>query len=392
MHPMNTAQVITPRLRLGLIINPYAGIGGPEAFKGSDSIELIANALAQGAPLRAPERALRCLKVLFETAATQISIVTYPGLMGADATSESGFEPTVLGRIDTQGMTNAQDTQTAAKLLLDEGVDLLLFVGGDGTARDICAVVSEQVPVLGIPAGVKMQSGVFAVSPEVAAEVVLNMLVGGLVDLRSQEVRDLDEESYRQGKIKSQYFGELQVPQCGHFVQQTKQGGTEVEELVLDDIAADILEKLEPDVWYLLGAGTSVAAVAEQLGVSNSLLGVDVVCNETLLYRDVSAEQLHQYLQQFTGKVVAVLSVTGGQGSLLGRGNQQLSPWVLRRVGRDNIWALATKTKIRELEGRPLLLDSNDVELDAAWCGYIPVVTGYHDSILYPLGLFGGSK
>lgn len=381
--PESSATRVHP-LKLGLIINPWAGIGGPAGLKGSDDRELVEQALRNGAERRATGRALRCLQQLHRARREALTILTCSGDMGEHEARAAGFSPQVV--FHAPGAGDAEDTRRAARKLQQEGVDLLLFVGGDGTARDVYAAVGEQLPVLGIPSGVKMHSGVFAISPEGAAEVVLSMMVGNLVDLRLQEVRDIDETAFRAGVVKSRFFGQMQVPEAGHFVQSTKDGGREVEELVLDDIAADLQERLEPDTWYLVGAGTTPRALMHALNLPNTLLGVDVVCNGQLIAADASGPELEQLLQGFAGPVVIILSVTGGQGSLIGRGNQQLTPAVLRRAGRDNVWVLATKSKIRALAGRPLLMDSNDVTLDREWRGYIPVITGYHDQILYPLG------
>ena len=376
------------RLKLGLLVNPYAGIGGPAGLKGSDGAEIVAEAMARGVVQRAPARAQRCLLQL-QPLQTQIDLYTYGRDMGETLALELGWTPNVVGQPSLQ--SSASDTRQAVAGLAAAGIDLLLFVGGDGTARDVCGALSElahtQQPVLGIPSGVKMHSGVFAISPEAAAQVVIQMLSSALVDLREQEVRDIDEEAFRRGRVKSRYYGDMLVPEHSQFVQQCKEGGREVEELVLVDIAADLRENLEDDTWYLVGAGTTPQALMEELGLDNSLLGIDLVCNEALLAADLSGPELEQKLAAHNGPVVAILSITGGQGSLIGRGNQQLTPSVLRRIGRDNVWVLASKSKLTQLEGRPLLMDSNDPALDADWQGYVKVITGYRDSVLYPLGL-----
>lgn len=384
-------------LRLGLVVNPWAGIGGPAGLKGSDDRALIDEACENGATKRASGRVIRCLMRLHELCQRSVSLVTAAGDMGESDAKHAGFAPQVVGLNDglsasDKTITEAADTQAAVDAMLAQGIDLLVFVGGDGTARDVCARVGNQVPVLGIPSGVKMHSGVFAVSPEAAAEVIHAAVKGALVDIRLQEVRDIDEAALRQGIVKSRYFGEMRVPEFGHFVQGTKNGGQEVEELVLDDIAADLHERLEPETLYLIGAGTTPKALMDVLGLPNTLLGIDVIQNEALIAADQSAPQLEQLLSEYDGPVVAILSITGGQGSLIGRGNQQLSPSVLTRIGRDNIWVLATKSKIKQLDGRPLLMDSNDRALDDAWSGYIDVVTGYHDRIYYPLGHDGSME
>ena len=266
-------------------------------------------------------------------------------------------------------------------------------MGGDGTARNICNVVPSGQPVLGIPSGVKMHSGVYAITPEMAGELVCKLVRGDLIDIRPQEVRDIDEEAFRQGKVKARYYGELLVPEEGQFMQHVKSGGREVESLVLEDIAATVIEEMEADDLYIIGPGSTTRGLMEELDLENTLLGVDLVKNHTLLASDVTAIEIEQAIADVmakangmpgvTGKAKIVITPIGGQGHLLGRGNQQLTPEVIRLVGRDNLIVIATKTKITELNGRPLLVDSNDPVLDRELSGYIPVITGYRDKISY---------
>ncbi len=372
--------------RLGLIINPLAGVGGPAGLKGSDGADTAAEALRRGSELRASERARRALQWVAKTFdGSCIAMVTGVGNMGEDVARECGFSPRLVGEQHT-GQTTPEDTEQAAMAMVDQGVDLLLFVGGDGTARNICNAVPASQPVLGVPAGVKMQSGVYAITPEAAGEVIVQLIRGDLVDIRHQEVRDIDEEALRQGKVKSRYYGELLVPQAGQFVQQVKSGGREVEELVLQDIAETLLEEMEDDCLYIIGPGSTTAGLMEVMGLANTLLGVDLIRNRQLLASDVAASDIEQTLVGHDGAVKIVITPIGGQGILLGRGNQQLTPSILKRVGRDNLLVVATKTKIAGLGGRPLLVDSNDPQLDEALAGYLPVLTGYRDRILYPVG------
>lgn len=367
--------------KLGLIVNPLAGVGGSVALKGSDGAATVQRALALGAVPRAGERARQALEVL---AGLDLECYTYPAEMGEQVALSVGFKPHVLGRIDT-GNTTAEDTLRAVADLVAAGVDLILFAGGDGTARDLYAAVGAQVsvPVLGIPAGVKIHSGVYAITPRAAGEVVAMLIRGELVSLREQEVRDIDEEVFRQGRVRAQYYGELLVPEEGRFVQQTKSGGKEVETLVIDDIAADLVETMEPGVCYVMGSGTTVQAVMEQMGLANTLLGVDLVRDGELLGSDLSAAQLLEQIGAQPFRIV--VTVIGGQGHIIGRGNQQLSVELLWRAGRDNLLVVATKTKLKQLQGRPLVIDSGDPALDREWSGLIRVVTGYHDAVLYPI-------
>ncbi|GGO81106.1 ATP-NAD kinase [Marinobacterium nitratireducens] len=363
--------------RLGLIVNPLAGLGGSVALKGSDGAETTRRALELGARPRAGERTLQALEVL---RGLPVEILTWPGEMGEQVAREAGFEPRVLGAIDS-GHTGPEDTERAAHALADAGVDLLLFAGGDGTARNICNVLSDRMPVLGVPAGVKIHSGVYAVTPRAAGEIVAMLIRGELVTLGDQEVRDIDEEQFRQGRVRARYYGELLVPQEHRYLQHVKNGARESEELVQADIAADVVEAMEPGVCYIMGSGTTVQAVMDELRLANTLLGVDLVEDGRLVASDCTAAQLLELTQD--REVRLVITVIGGQGHIIGRGNQQLSAELLRRIGREHIRVLATKTKLKELEGRPLIVDSGDPELDRSLAGVIRVTTGYHDAVLY---------
>lgn len=371
--------------RLGLIINPLAGIGGSVALKGSDGEETVAEARLRGAELRAPQRAFRALAIVSEAlSANNLSITTYPGPMGEDVARQSGFVPKVIGDIDLPATTSA-DTERAAREMAAMGLDLIVFVGGDGTARNICDAIPEGQPVLGIPAGVKMHSGVYAITPEVAGELICQLARGELVDIRPQEVRDIDEVAFREGRVQARYYGDLLVPEEGKFMQHVKSGGREVESLVLEDIAATLIENMEDDCLYIIGPGSTTRGLMDALGLENTLLGVDLVKNQQLQALDVTAAEIEQAIENASGMVRIIITPIGGQGHLLGRGNQQLSPSVIRQVGRGNFIVVATKTKITELDGRPLLVDSNDPALDRELSGYIPVITGYRNQILYPI-------
>jgi len=362
---------------LGLIINPLAGLGGSVALKGSDGAETAQLALSRGAVPKAGERTLQALAPL---AGLEFKLVTFPAEMGEDIARNAGFEPEVIGQIES-GATTAADTERAVKDMIAAGVDLLMFAGGDGTARNICNVLDDQVPVLGIPAGVKIHSGVYAVTPKAAGEVVAMLIRGELVTLGEQEVRDIDEDAFRQGSVRARYYGELRVPQEHRYMQAVKQGGRESEELVLDDIAAHVIELMEDDVRYIMGSGSTVQAVMDQLQLDNTLLGVDVVENGDVIAADCTAEQLLELTEGYETRLI--ITLIGGQGHIIGRGNQQLSVPLLKRLGKENVWLIATKTKLNELEGRPLIVDSGDEEVNHQLSGLIPVVTGYHDQILY---------
>lgn len=365
---------------IGLIINPLAGLGGPAGFKGSDG--MAEQALALGVEARSALRTQTALEVLLPLR-ERLEFVTFPGAMGADLLSEMGFAHRVVGELGT-GPSSAADTRQAVELLQDAGVALILFAGGDGTARDICAAVHEGQPVLGIPAGVKIQSGVYAISPRAAGELTARLIEGGLVRLSSGEVRDIDESALREGRVTARWYGELTVPQEGGYVQQVKQGGVESEELVLNDLADWLQDSWEADVRYVFGPGSTLHGLAQNLGLQTTLLGVDVIENGQLLASDVTEAQLFELVDGHPTRLL--VTAIGGQGHIIGRGNQQISPRVLRAIGLENLRVVATKRKLGTLEGRPLLVDSGDVALDDAFPDVVRVWAGYKEELLYPVG------
>lgn len=366
--------------KLGLVINPLAGVGGPIGNKGSDDLDTAA--LDYSINNRAAQRALRCLRAIGEESA-ELCVYGYRGLMAELVAAEAGISFTSVGSPQSDSATSRDDTKHAVSALRAAAVDLIVFVGGDGTARDICAELDLSTPVLGIPAGVKMHSAVYAVSPEAAAEIILALLRGDLVDIAEGEVRDIDEEAFRRGQVKSRYFGELLVPKLGGFLQQLKSGGRESEPMVLQDIADYLSEDMDDETLWLVAPGGTTQGILSAMGLTGSLLGFDAVNAQQILASDLSASDISALLATHNGPVKVLLTVIGGQGHILGRGNQQLTPDIIRHVGRDNFVVVAAKSKITELSGRPFLVDSNSASLDREWEGYIPVITGYRDAVLY---------
>ncbi|WP_231756992.1 ATP-NAD kinase family protein [Microbulbifer elongatus] len=384
--------------KLGLIINPWAGVGGPAGLKGSDGAETVERALAAGIEPQSHKRAALALSAL-QPFCNVLQIVTFAGDMGEQLAVSLGFNVEVVGEA-AGARSTPEDTERAANAIREAGADLIVFAGGDGTARNMVNALGDAFPVLGIPAGVKMHSACFAISPRAGGEVLRRLMAGELVDLHQHEVRDIDEQSFRDGRVSTRYYGELLVPEEGYFLQAVKNAGREVEELAVADIAAQIVEEideLDPDTLYVFGPGSTTLAVLSELGGDGTLLGVDLWQNGALLAADVNAPQINRAIAEHRRDnpqrpVKIVLTAIGGQGHLIGRGNQQLNPAVLKAVGRDNLMVIATKTKITELGGRPLLIDSGDPQLDEAWSGFVRVVTGYRDEILYPLSGDGSGE
>ena len=371
--------------KLGLIVNPIAGMGGRVGLKGTDGVDALRQALALGAQPEAHRRAAEAL-VIIAKAMPEATLVTCAGAMGEDAARECGISPVLVGGAPKDKTTGA-DTRHAVAEMQRVGVDLLLFAGGDGTARDICdalrssAIHGERLPALGIPAGVKMHSGVFALTPRRAGELALRFLHGGLGGVSDAEVMDIDEDAFRMSSVAATLYGYLSVPQDSHAVQSTKSGTAEDEQEALAAIARQVIADMVDDTLYIIGPGTTTKAIADALGVANTLLGVDAVLNGRLLAKDATESDLLRLTERRPAKII--VTAIGGQGYIIGRGNQQLSPRLIRRIGRDNIIVAATRSKLLRLGGRPLLVDTGDPALDEALSGYIKVVTGFREFHAY---------
>ncbi|MEL7567395.1 MAG: ATP-NAD kinase family protein [Dehalobacterium sp.] len=367
------------RKKLGLIVNPLAGVGGRVGLKGSDGEEIQRRALELGARPESPKRTMDALDRLRDIK-EDIELITYPAEMGEMEALKCGFEPRVIGMIDPQ-RTTAQDTINAAREMAQLKVDLLLFAGGDGTARNLHdALDKTEIPVIGIPAGVKIHSAVYATNSKNAGEVALMCLQGKLKKLQEAEVMDIDEEAFRVGRVTAKLYGYLKVPHEERLVQHLKSGRTEGEVAALNSIADEVTEKMQSDVLYVIGPGTTTRAVMEKLALNNTLLGVDVVLNHKVIARDVTEAQL---LNLIKGKrTMIIVTVIGGQGYIFGRGNQQLSPKVLQEVGKENIIVIAPQSKISALGQNPLLIDTGDYEVNEMLSGYYKVITGYQKFVM----------
>ncbi len=366
---------------LGFIVNPVAGLGGRVGLKGSDGLVIQQRARELGAIPEALDRAAVAMRMLKKSAGGLEKLVTYPGEMGENVAVSCGFSPIIIGNI-SHGETTASDTRRAAHEMRAMGVDLILFAGGDGTARDICEAVGVTVPAIGIPAGVKIHSAVFGINPASTGELAAQFLRDEIHTLRDAEVMDIDEVAYRQGVVSPRLFGYLQIPYQRRLVQARKSPNPVSEETVLNAIALDIIDHMDED-YYIIGPGTTTRPILTNLGLSKTLIGVDVVCGQKLVIADANERSLLELLENHTAKVV--VSPIGGQGYIFGRGNQQISPKVLNKIGLDNIIVISAPEKIFSLGGRPLLVDTGDDEIDKALNRYIKIVTGYGERIVYPV-------
>ncbi len=368
--------------KLGLIINPYAGVGGRVGLKGSDGETIRNQALTMGGLQLASTKTAIALKELVSHK-NLFEIYTASDGMGEKLCQNLGLK--VHRLLEVEQPSNSKDTQTLVVELLKQKVDLILFAGGDGTARDILEVCDEEQLVLGIPAGVKIHSGVYAITPQAAGQLISSLLLGTILSVLTADVMDIDEEAFRQGIVKAKRYGYLSVPGDLNYIQAVKNGGQESEPLVLDDIADDVIEAMDDSSYYVIGSGSTCAAIMQKLSLENTLLGSDIVFQKQVYRTDAIEKDFLQALDE--GKQLKfVISLIGGQGHILGRGNHQISPQVIKQVGWKNFTVIATKTKLEELNGRPLLVDTGDSKLDQSLSGMVQVTTGYQDQVLYRIG------
>lgn len=370
--------------KIALVVNPIAGMGGRVGLKGTDGKEILKKAIELGAKPIAPLRAIEFLKEITNLK-NAFELITYPKEMGEYEALEAGFKPRTVGSLNSQG-SDAEDTKKAIKEFLKLNVDLILFVGGDGTARDILEVLSsvkKNTPVLGIPSGVKMHSSVFAINPRTAAKMVSSFIRQGL-PITQGEVMDIDEEEFRKGRLSAKLYGYLLVPYEPTLLQSKKNPTLPINEELLNQlkIAKYIAENIQHNVYYILGPGSTVFALSRILMIEKSLLGVDILKNNKIIAKDVNEKQILEIVNNKPAKII--VTPIGGQGFIFGRGNQQISPEVIRKVGKENIIVIATKNKLKNI--KKLRVDTGDAELDEELKGKIKVLVGYGKEVLVEVG------
>jgi len=364
-------------LKLGFLVNPIAGMGGKVGLKGTDGVS--DKAIDMGAKPIAPERGVEFLEKLKELGLYQkTELITCPAVMGEEETHFTGLKADILPmRLGSK--TTAEDTKQAVRLMAERKVDLILFVGGDGTARDILDALADlPILVLGIPAGVKMYSGIFAINPTDAA-YILEAFLKKETQTQDFEIMDADETAIRSDRFNIRLHGFLKGP----FLPMRIQGSKQVSPETVDEhdnqvaVARFAMEEMNPKATYILGPGTTIKCLADLLGVEKTILGVDVYSQGKLL-KDVNEERILNEITDWQNTWI-IVSPIGRQGMLFGRGNQQISPKIIRLVGKEKIIVLVTKGKIRSIEESVLRVDTGDAEVDKMLKGYIRVATDYRE-------------
>ena len=358
-------------MKIGLIINPIAGMGGKAGLKGTDGAEVLAQAISLGAKR---ESASRTEQVLLPLARLnrRFSIMTCSGEMGEDTCKKLGITPKLIIEV-TIGNTTRSDTIKAVHKLVESRVALILFSGGDGTACDILTALPQEIPILGIPAGVKMHSAVFGTSPSAVATLVSRIIKKGSAQfpVRSAEIMDLDEDLRRHDEIRTKLMGYATIPSDRFLMQNPKSYAITDDELSIAGISEYLVEHLDSTATYIVGPGRTTQKFLERIGVSGTLLGIDILRGEELIGRDVNHRQLEELSDD--NSLYIITGIIGGQGFLFGRGNQQITPLVIRRVQKQNILVIASPEKISSLERQRLLIDTGDKNLDSELTGYIKV-------------------
>jgi predicted polyphosphate/ATP-dependent NAD kinase len=391
-------------MKLGLVVNPVAGMGGRVGLKGTDGV--VKEAMKRGAKPTSPLRAiefLRALKRSFENSNRFPDIVTCKGAMGEDELKVAGFKALRILPIPDTGIgteerlsgddpsslwaSSAEDTKKAVAVFVHEKVDAVIFTGGDGTARDVLDMLKESEvasvpPVLGVPSGVKTYSGVFALNPVDAAEI-LSLYADGRTQVIDREVMDVDEEAFRSDRLSIRLYGYMKCLYVPMMSQTSKELTPDVNDEKENQkaVAKTIVEDMDQNALYILGPGTTVKCLADMLDAKKTILGVDLYYKGQTIALDVDEATILKEIEKHrgSGNTWIVVSPIGRQGVLFGRGNQQISSAVIKEVGKSHIIAMATKSKVRDLDGGYLRVDTGDKDMDELLKGYLKVVTDYRE-------------
>ena len=364
--------------KIGFIVNPIAGMGGKVGLKGTDGA--LNQALKLGAKPISPDKAIETINEFISNSSEKDTIqwFTCSREMGEDELKKAGITNIEIIYTPTNNVTSSDDTKKACKHLLEKKVDLILFCGGDGTARDVFSIVGNKIPILGIPSGVKMHSGVFGINTSASAKMLYEFIHKGLT-IGDAEIMDLDEERYRRGDWNIKLFGIAKGIIEPTYVQVGKSMFESVsDDEIKDELADHIIEEIEQnsDYLYLFGSGGTVDYIAKKMNIKNTLLGIDAVLNKKVVGNDLNEQGILQLLQKYP-KAKVILSPIGAQGFILGRGNLQISPRIIRKIGLDNIIVVSTPSKL--LNTPVIRVDTGDKKLDHLFAKkeFCMIVIGY---------------
>ena len=364
--------------KIGFVVNPIAGMGGKVGLKGTDGV--FKKAINLGAKPIASKKAEEMLKTFISEykKTDEIQWITCDGTMGSNELKNAGIKNVEIVYKPKKVNTTSEDTKNACKEFLSHKVDLILFCGGDGTARDIFEIIGKKIPLLGIPSGVKMHSGVFGITTGATAKMLHEFIQGSLT-IGDAEIMDLDEDRYRKGEWNIKLFGIAKGIVEPTYIQVGKASYESVSD---DEIKEELTEHIKDEIeqnsefLFLFGSGGTIDYIAKKIGVENTLLGIDAVFHNKIIGKDLNEEKILKLFKKYP-KVKLLLSPIGAQGFILGRGNLQLSPEVIKKIGVDNIIVISTPSK---LANTPVIrVDTGDKSLDKMFAEleFIMVVVGY---------------
>lgn len=349
-------------IKIGFVVNPYAGSGGRTGLKGSDNLKILN-----------PETPNKVGRFLSLAPKENVIYITPSGRMGEYYFANyKNIKRIVMRDVGSKEVTDSEDTVIAVREAIRLGAEIIIFAGGDGTARDVVKGLGENknIPILGIPTGVKMHSGVFAETPEAAAKI-LDDIVRGDFQLVEAEILDVDEDEYRRGNYVAKLYGYALTIKSKYIVPSKEEIKSNPEEL--EEIAAYIIENMIDGVYYIMGPGSTVKYIERKLGIETNFLSTDILLNKKLIKNNVN----YMDLLKIQGDLKIIITPIGSQGFLFGRGNQEIGPEVIRKAGKSNIIVVSTKEKIRSIEC--LRIDTGDPSLDEALKGVYRVVIGYDE-------------
>lgn len=368
--------------KIGLLINPIAGMGGKVGLKGTDGQAILAEAISRGAVPESARKAVKALEKL-QPLKADIQFLVASGEMGQDVVVDLGFKYEVIHQMTSE--SSVEDSRQLLEKLLREEIDLILFAGGDGTARDVADTLpfEKEIPVIGIPTGVKIHSPVYAVTPEDAGELAFEFLSDHLLAILEKEVIDIEEAAFRRDEIITKVYGYLHVPYDESHMQNLKSPSLQSDADAQISGALQVIDDMKPDVFYIIGSGSTTHRILEELGLKGTVLGIDLVKNKELIAKDVYEQQILDLIGEAPAKLV--VTPMGGQSYVFGRGNQQLSDKVLAKLDKEDLIILSTPTKLHSLKRQPLLIYTGNPEIDQKISGFYKVVTGYGQYSMYKI-------
>ncbi len=364
--------------KIGFIVNPIAGMGGRVGLKGTDGV--YKKAKKMGAEKIAEEKAEKTIEEFYKNydSNDKIDWYTCSNSMGENILKKNKVKNIDIVYEKNSKETSSIDTKKACKEFLKKDVDLIFYCGGDGTTRDIYSVVKDKIPILGIPSGVKMHSGVFGINIKASAKILHEFIEGNLT-VGEADIMDLDENLYRKGEWKVKLYGVAKGIVEPTYVQVGKASFQSVsEDYIRDELAEHIEDEMKEnsDYLYLFGSGGTINYISKKLEIENTILGIDAIYKNKNIGKDLNEKKILKLIDTYS-KAKVILSPIGAQGFILGRGNLQLSPEIIEKIGLDNIIVISTPTKIK---ATPVLrVDTGDEKLDKKFQEkeYIMVVIGY---------------